>query len=162
MDDAIFRQVKQRFDQVLTSGQRAEIGRARRPDDLALLPGYYRALAPGTHPDAGWRRVAFLLPHAKPQNGGWSLGRVLGAAGVSEMRLFQMLRADEPQDILHLRRLCRHVESSRGLSLDWRVFGRMLYYWEFSDKQKIVEDYYLKEPRRSEPAPPPVEDANVR
>lgn len=140
--DEEFIRLKRRFDLKLDNGQRAHIRRAEDPNALALLPAYYHALAPGSESDARWRRVVFMLPYARHRDGAPGLGALLLVAKVSELRLFQMVRSEEPQDILHLRRLCRHVDSA----VDWRRFGPMLYYWGTKAKRSIVEDYFL--PRR--------------
>lgn len=156
-EDGAFLAAKRRFDLALANGQRAEIRRAQEPGALALLPAYYHALPTGAAPGERWQRVIFMLAHARHRAGGPRLGSLLHRARVSEMRLFQLVRSAYPQDILHLRRLCRHIEPA----LDWRAFGRILYHWEAKDKQRIVEDYFLGERMRPVLPDGTMEDSNA-
>ncbi|MEE8584980.1 MAG: type I-E CRISPR-associated protein Cse2/CasB [Acidobacteriota bacterium] len=134
-----FRSLKEAFDNRLDNGQRAELGRVRYLDDLPWTPALYRLLPEGVRPRPAWCRIAYLLPWVPHRDGAPSLGTQLAKSGISEMRLFQVLRSEPPRDLTQLRRLCQHVEPS----LDWREFGRTLFFWQRRDKQRIVEDYYL-------------------
>jgi len=134
-----FAALKARFDERLTPGQRAEIRRARAPDDLAMIPGYYRILPEGCTPTRQWERVVFLLPHAGHREGAGNIGQALAGANLSEMRVFQLVRSNsEALAMRHLRRLCRHVKAT----VDWEQFGRSLYFWGPRSRQEIAEDYF--------------------
>lgn len=128
------------------SGLKAELKRAAAPEELADIPAFYRLMA-GIGTNAPWQRVAFFLPYVKHQSGAGTLGKQLAMAGVSEMRLFQVMRSESPNDIIQLRRL---VQQSKP-TVDWQVFGGMLYYWDYirpghdakENKRRLLEDYFL-------------------
>ena len=130
--------LKEKFDKQLTPGQRAEIRRAALPDDLAELPAYYRLLPAGVEPGKQWQRVILMLPWVKQKKGATPVGEQLENANVSEMRMFQMLRSNAPQDLVCLRRLLRQAD----VSADWEHFGPSLYYWNKANKRRFVEEYY--------------------
>ncbi len=137
-----FEALCQRFTELSKriSGLQAEIKRASSPEDLIEVPAFYRLMAGiGTH--AGWQRVAFFLPYAKHKAGAESLGKQLAKAGVSEMRLFQVIRSSSPNDIVQLRRLVQQVKPT----VDWQTFGNTLLYWDYDDRNKrnLLEDYFL-------------------
>jgi CRISPR type I-E-associated protein CasB/Cse2 len=50
-----------------------------------------------------------------------------------------MLRSEPPVDIEHLRRLLRYLQEPE---IDWRQFGRILYYWNSRSKQAILQQYF--------------------
>ncbi|MBL1261211.1 MAG: type I-E CRISPR-associated protein Cse2/CasB [Thiotrichaceae bacterium] len=130
------------------SGLEAEIKKAITPDALAEIPSFYRLMV-GTGTHAGWQRIAFFLPYVKHKEGADSIGKQLAKGGVSEMRLFQVIRSDSPNDIIQLRRLVQQIEPA----LDWRSFGATIFYWDYSNpekgidqkqnKRRILEDYFL-------------------
>jgi len=125
--------LKRRFDEALTPGQRAEIRRAREPDDLTLIPGYYALAGGQLRP-----RIVFMFPWVAHKDGTGDLGAQLKRAGVSEMRLFQMLRSESPRDLQHLRRICQHVHPTA----DWSRFGRLLHFWGPRAKESIAREYF--------------------
>jgi CRISPR system Cascade subunit CasB len=122
------------------SGLEAELKRAAQPYDLVEIPAFYRLMA-GTGTHKGWQRVAYFLPFAKHKEGADSLGKQLAKAGVREMRLFQVIRSEPPNDIIQLRRLLQQVKPT----VDWQQFGNMLFYWDYNDwnKRTLLEDYFL-------------------
>lgn len=128
------------------SGLKAELKRAAAPGDLAEIPAFYRLMAGnGTH--AYWQRLAFFLPYVNHQEGADSLGKQLAKGGVSEMRLFQVMRSESPNDIIQLRRLVQQIKPT----VDWQDFGGMLFYWDYvrpghdakENKRRLLEDYFL-------------------
>lgn len=133
--------VKKRFDEMLSNGDRAEIRRAKSPDDLAMIPAYYRLLKTfGVNRSTlGWERLVYMLPYAGHRENGPSIGEALKLGKIGEMRLFQMMRSEPPQDMENLRRMLQQVKPS----VDWRKFGASLFYWDARDKRDIVEDYFL-------------------
>jgi CRISPR system Cascade subunit CasB len=126
-----------RFKQ-LGNGPKAELRRVASLDDVASIPAYYRWLG-GRPPSRGLECVAFLMPFAEHHAEAESIGQQLAKANISEMRLFQMLRAEPPRDIEHLRRLLRHLHEP---SLNWQDFGRTLFYWRPISKRSILQAYF--------------------
>ena len=125
----------------LGRGPIAELSRVASPADVADLPAYYRWL--GRYPPSTrLERIAFLMPFATHDPQAESLGRQLFKRHVSEMRLFQMLRAEPPRDIEHLRRLLRYLDNPK---VNWEYFGRTLYFWGPTDKRSILQAYYTSE-----------------
>jgi CRISPR system Cascade subunit CasB len=135
-----FVDLRQRFRQ-LGNGPKAELRRVARLDDVASLPAYYRWLG-GRPPSRALERIAFLIPFAEHHAEAASIGRQLAKAKISEMRLFQLLRAEPPRDLEHLRRLLRQLHEP---SLNWRDFGRTLFYWGAISKRGILQDYFTTE-----------------
>ncbi len=138
-----FVELKKRFDKELTNGQRAEIRRAAKPDDLDFIPAYYRLIRGGRFGE-GWQRVVFLMPYAAhsdmAENIGTALGRLNnGRPAVSEMRLFQMVRSEPPNDIVGLKRILQQV----GPTVNWDRFGKAVFFWGKNDKRGIIEDYFM-------------------
>jgi len=132
----------QRYEKMVdrNSGVKAELRRVAEPQDLLDKPSFYRLMA-GKGTGEGWQQVVFFLPYVKHKSGADSLGRLLAKAKISEMRLFQVLRSNAPNDLVQLRRLVQQIEPS----LDWETFGKSLYWWtkSASPKQKILQDYFL-------------------
>lgn len=122
------------------SGVKAELRRVAEPHELLEKPSFYRLMA-GKGTGEGWQHVAFFMPYVKHKAGAESLGRQLSKAKISEMRLFQVLRSNSPNDLIQLRRLIQQIEPT----LDWEVFGNSLYWWKQTNthKQKILQDYFL-------------------
>ncbi|MGH8578630.1 MAG: type I-E CRISPR-associated protein Cse2/CasB [Gammaproteobacteria bacterium] len=129
--------IAKRFEN-LTPGQKAELKRVAAPEDVAGIPAFYR-LFPGDRPAPWCQRMAFVLPWApKHVPGAQSLGRQL-AKDVSEMRIYQVVRASSPNDFIQLRRLVQHIEPR----LDWAKFGKTLYYWGDNAKRRLLEDFFI-------------------
>lgn len=136
MTELDFIGLKERFDRNLTNGQRAEIRRALDPDSLSFMGSLYRLVPKGVRPDERWRRTIFFLPYIKHAEDGGTLGASL--TGISEVRIFQMARSHYPNDLIQLRRICRHAEPAS----DWNKAGNMLFYWGRAQKRRLVEDYF--------------------
>ncbi len=141
-----FADLARRYEQ-LGSGPRAELRRASKPDDLALIPAFYRLL-PGIQTNASWQRVVFFLPFVRHREQGGKLGQKLKAGGISEPRLFQVLRSTPPNDLIQLRRLVQQVEPS----VDWQHLGNTLFYWNEANKRRLIEDYFTPEPKTEKEA----------
>lgn len=133
--------MRERFDKGLSNGQRAEIRRVRLPEDLEMIPAYYRLVVPVAKPDRRLERVVFFMPYVGQTLGGLDLGVQLALSEVSEQRLFQVVRSEQPQDLVYLRRLCQQVEPT----VPWDRFGKMLYFWGDESKRRILEDYFMAE-----------------
>lgn len=122
------------------SGLEAEIRRATDPDNLAEKLLFYRLMNKTTlGTNEKGQRIAFFLPYVKHSKTADSLGKQLADAGISEMRLFQVLRSEEPNDLIQLRRLIEQIKPS----LNWQDFGKMLYYWNKEQKRRLLEDYFI-------------------
>ncbi len=130
-----FVELKQRFE-AMNSGPKAELRRVRSVDMLADLPAYYHWLQGRSDPR--FQRIAFFLPHIGHKEGSLPLGQQLKKAGISEMRLFQVIRSEAPRDLEQLRRLVMQLDSK----IDWGDFGKTLYYWGRPNKQRILEQYF--------------------
>jgi CRISPR system Cascade subunit CasB len=132
--------------ETLGNGPKAELRRVSTLDRIADMPAYYRWLATaGQSPSRTMERIAFLIPLVAHSTDADSIGRQLFKGKISEMRLFQMLRAESPRDIEHLRRLIRHLEHLR---LNWERFGRTLYYWGPMAKRGILQEYFTTETKQ--------------
>lgn len=122
------------------SGLEAEIKRATEPEDLLSIPSFYRLMTGtelGTSKAA--QKIAFFLPYASHLETADKLGKQLADGNISEMRLFQVLRSEEPNDLVQLRRLIQQIKPS----LNWQDFGKMLYYWNKEQKRRLLEDYFI-------------------
>ena len=131
--------LKMRYDnESFSTGARAELRRVAVPDDVALTPALYR-LFPGQKPDDRHLRLAFLLPCCKHSAKAKPLGAQLAEAKVAEARVLQVARSHAPLDMVQLRRLLTHIETT----VDWSEFGRMVWYWNDRAKRQLVEDFYI-------------------
>ena len=126
----------------LDRGKQAELRRhVRQPDDLAEMPAFY-TLCRGIRPNRQHQRIAFFLPICHHQEKALSIGAQLAKNGISELRIFRVIRSESPNDLIQLRRLCQHIDAS----VDWREFGRMLWYWGADakySKRQLLEDYFV-------------------
>lgn len=138
-NDLNFIELKQRFDQALSNGDRAELRRSREPQELPWVPATYRLLPPGQRPNDYWQRAIFFLPWLAHREGADAVGKALAASNISQTRLFQVLRSEAPNDLVQFRRLCQQAKPT----VDWSDFGRTVFFWSKSNKQRIIEDYYL-------------------
>lgn len=131
--------LKARFDgEAFPNGARAELRRVAELGEVALLPALYR-LFPGQKLDERHQRVAFLLPYARHAANAKSLGAQLAAAKIAEARVLQVARSRSPLDLVQLRRLLNHADAA----VDWRTFGKTLWFWNALSKRQLVEDFYL-------------------
>ncbi len=132
---------------------RSQLGkRVGTPEDLGSRPAFYR-LFPGEYPPAWGDRIVFFLPFCRHSEDGKSLGAQLAAKKISEMRLFQVIRAEYPNDLIQLRRLVQNIEP---VSVNWKEFGKMLYDWSnrFPDsreraKRRLLEDFFVHLPAKT-------------
>ena len=133
-----FKEIVDRLE-ALGNGQRAELRRCATPDDVAMVPAFYRLFFGET--DIRHRRVAFFLPYAKHAANSDALGAQLAKSKISEQRLFQMLRSESPNDLIQLRRLVQQIEPQ----LDWAEFGKQLFYWNDVQKRRILEQFFMNQ-----------------
>ncbi len=124
----------------LKPGPKAELRRIARPQDLIEVPAFYR-LSFGLDADRNdWMlRLVFCLPcitHASEAGG---LGKALAKAGISEKRLFAVIRSEQPNDLIQLRRLMQQAKPT----LNWALCAKQLYYWNDLAKRSLLEEYFL-------------------
>ncbi|WP_312817231.1 type I-E CRISPR-associated protein Cse2/CasB [Atlantibacter subterraneus] len=149
--------------QQLDNGSSAQLRRVSEPDELRDIPAFYRFVQP-----FGWvnpvnqrplLRMVFCLSAGKgvirhkEKNAdyptGISLGRALAKSGkINERRIFQLVRAESPGDMIQLRRLLIHAEPV----LDWPLFARQLTWWGKQERQKLLEDFMLATPESNKKA----------
>lgn len=120
-------------------GWLAELKRAKDNESIADLPAYYRLIQGCMPPGRVAERVAFFLPWLPHRADATSLGKQFKTAGISEMRLFQVLRAEYPNDLVLLRRLIQQAKPS----VDWMSFGKVMQYWGKNQKRQLLQDYFL-------------------
>ncbi|MBP8019902.1 MAG: type I-E CRISPR-associated protein Cse2/CasB [Agitococcus sp.] len=128
---------------------RSQLGkRLGSPEDLRLLPAFYRLF-----PEVTWLseqehqhtrywqvRVAYIFPWCRHSDAVEStLGSQLAKAGISEARFLQVFRAEYPNDLIQLRRLCQQVEPI----VNWEKLGTTLYYWNERSKCDLLEDFFI-------------------
>lgn len=130
----------------LSNGARAELRRIAKPEELLKIPAFYRLYSGKAHAEwekLAYQRLIFCLPYIKhiPENIG--LGKALTKGkGVSEKRLFQVVRSDEPNDMIQLRRILQMTEPS----VNWTQAATTLWYWNDRSKRDLLEDYFLNQP----------------
>lgn len=149
--------------QQLDNGSSAQLRRVNEPDALRDIPAFYRFVQP-----FGWEnpinqrpllRMVFCLSAGKnvirheekiaDYPVGISLGRALAKSGkINERRIFQVIRAQSPGDMIQLRRLLIHAEPV----LDWSLFARQLLWWGKRERQQLLEDFMLAAPESNKKA----------
>ena len=136
-----FEQLVTDYQHKLTNGQRAELRRVEEPDRLLDMPVFYRLIQGcGLKPNSQAGRLVYFLPYASHKNEADSLGLLMQQKEISEKRLFQAIRAESPDDLLYLRRIMQQMKPT----VDWKDFGRMLYFWGKNSKRQLLRDYCLK------------------
>lgn len=126
-------------------GASADIRRVATMDELLDLPAFYRLVEPfGWRSDLSrwekerWQRLVFVINHLTDK-GENSLGRALALAKVSEKRVFQVVRADSPNDMIQLRRLLIQTEPA----VSWQKVAKQLWHWSLQQKRSLLEDFVL-------------------
>jgi CRISPR system Cascade subunit CasB len=131
----------------LPNGAKAELRRTAKPDDLLDVPAFYRLYSGKTHAEwekRAYQRLIFCLPHIKHTHEGMGIGKALTKGkGVSEKRLFQVVRSDAPNDMIQLRRILQMTEPS----VNWPHAAKTLWYWNERSKRDLLEDYFINQPR---------------
>jgi CRISPR system Cascade subunit CasB len=124
--------------QKLKPGPQAELKRVVEPDDLIEIPAFYRLLQ-DNKASKNMQRLVYCLPLIKHQENGDSLGKALAKADINEKRLFMVIRSQEPNDLVQLRRLLKQIEPK----LDWPSAAKTLYYWNDRAKRQLLEDFFF-------------------
>jgi CRISPR system Cascade subunit CasB len=133
--------------QKMKPGPQAELKRVTRPEDLLEIPAFYRLLH-DANAGKGMQRLVYCLPLITHQQGGDSLGRALARAGINEKRLFMVIRSEEPNDLIQLRRLLKQADKPK---VDWIKMAKTIWNWNRPDlyvKQKLLEDFFLNQNTR--------------
>ncbi len=123
--------------QALKPGMKAELKRAVNPGDLIEIPAFYRLLY-GEKANQRMQRLVFCLPLISHKEGGDSLGKALAKADINEKRLFMVIRSQEPNDLIQLRRLLKQANQT----VDWLSMAKTLYYWNDFAKRSLLEDFF--------------------
>lgn len=126
----------------LDNGLQAALRRVANPEELLETSAIYRLFHEAC-PNDRWLRVAFLLPWCEQCKEGQEkkakpFGALLKEAEVNEDRLFQMARANEPLDIISLRRLAIQIKPT----VDWAKLGWTLFKWGVEAKRDIIKDFF--------------------
>ena len=119
-------------------GPQAELKRVARPEDLLEIPAFYRLLH-DANAGKGMQRLVYCLPLITHQQGGDSLGKALARADINEKRLFMVIRSEEPNDLIQLRRLLKQIQPK----LDWLAAAKTVYYWNDRAKRQLLEDFFF-------------------
>jgi len=131
-----FMAIYERYQQ-LKPGPKAELKRVINPADLIEIPAFYRLLQ-GEHARSAMWRLVFCLPVVIHKSEGDSLGQALAKAGINEKRLFMVIRSQEPNDLIQLRRLLKLASPTA----DWLKMAKTLYYWNDLAKRSLLEDFF--------------------
>ncbi|WP_218147860.1 type I-E CRISPR-associated protein Cse2/CasB [Nitrosomonas sp. Nm166] len=102
------------------------------------IPPSYRVLK-DNKAHKGMLRLLYCLPLIRHQDNGDSLGKALAKADINEKRLFMVIRSQEPNDLIQLRRLLKQAEPQ----LDWLSTAKTLYYWNDLAKRQLLEDFFF-------------------
>ncbi len=138
----------------LRTGPKAELRRISAPEDLLEAPAYYRLIRDlvetrGRQAVYRLQRLVFCLPFVTHTDREISLGAALAGNNrhekrtVSEKRLFQVIRSELPNDLIHLRRILRMIEPA----VNWPLTADLLWYWNERSKRQLLEDFFLSQPR---------------
>lgn len=127
----------------MSPGPKAEIRRIGRPNELIEIPAFYRLYsgrAGSEWEKQAYQRLIFCLPCIKHTDEDIGLGKALAKGkGVSEKRLFQVIRSGSPNDMIQLRRVLQMVEPSAN----WGKAAIQLWYWNDRSKRDLLEDYFM-------------------
>lgn len=131
----------------LSNGAKAELRRIAKPDELLEIPAFYRLYSGKANAEwekQAYQRLIFCLPYIKHTNESLGLGKALTRGlGVSEKRLFQVVRSNAPNDMIQLRRILQMTEPSAN----WTQAAKTLWYWNDRSKRDLLEDYFINQPK---------------
>jgi len=152
-DHFSFSEVRKRYEDLSkrSSGFKAQLGkRIGVPDDLAMVPAFYR-LFPGITPTDWHYRAAFVVPFLRHSDSGPSLGAYIGELerskkiGSVERRVLQIARAVPQHDIVYLRRLLMRFDEP---AVNWNKSGLAQFLSVDEEKnargkKALVEHYFI-------------------
>jgi CRISPR system Cascade subunit CasB len=128
---------------LLKPGAKAELRRVTEPDELREQPALYRLLPGAKAPQ--WALCAlFLMPWLAESGPPQPLAKALVGAKISDRRLYQVVRADWPNDLIQLRRLVQQAQPAP----DWKSLGWTLLKWSIETKRaeakrELVEAFFI-------------------
>jgi len=129
----------------LPPGPKAELRRVGRPEELIETPAFYRLFSGKAEQEwekQAFQRLIFCLPCVKHTSEDVGLGKALAKGkGVSEKRLFQVIRSESPNDMIQLRRIMQMVEPA----VNWPRTARLLWYWNERSKRDLLEEYFMNQ-----------------
>lgn len=141
----------------LDNAASAQLRRVSLPDELKDIPAFYRLVQPFGWPQNqhALLRMVFCLSAGKniiqhtdkseKHPNGISLGKALAESGkINERRVYQLLRAEWPNDMVQLRRLLAHAEPK----LYWPSLAEQLAWWNQRSRRELLEDFVLALPSK--------------
>ena len=133
-----------RYEQ-LDNGQKAMLRRASSPDDMMGIAAFYQLISATCFQLKQYEKQAaqlvYFLPWIEQRVKGKPLGRTLHEHGISEKRLFLVVRRESPDDLIQLRRI---VQQNKPVAYaDWSELGNLLFYWGKKNKHQLMRDFYL-------------------
>ena len=141
----------------LDNAASAQLRRVSEPEELKDLPAFYRLVQPFGWPQSqhALLRMVFCLSAGKnvihhtdkseKHPNGISLGKALADSGkINERRVYQLLRAEWPNDMVQLRRLLAHAEPK----VHWPLFAEQLTWWNQRSRRQLLEDFVLALPSK--------------
>jgi CRISPR system Cascade subunit CasB len=133
----------------LSPGPKAELRRIGRPDELIETPSFYRLFSGQTTQEwakQAYQRLIFCLPCIKHTEENVGLGKALARGkGISERRLFQVVRSESPNDVIQLRRVLQMVEPT----VNWPRAAKLLWYWNERSKRDLLEEYFMNQTKQA-------------
>ena len=133
----------------LRPGPKAELKRAGKPGDMFETPAFYRlfsGIATREWEKLAYQRLIFCLPYITHTGDDVGLGKALAKGDrVSEKRLFQIIRSETPNDMIHLRRVLQMAEPKAN----WPRAAILLWYWNERSKRDLLEDYFMNHTSRT-------------
>jgi CRISPR system Cascade subunit CasB len=141
-----FERLWQRYKE-LKAGPKAELRRVAEPDELREKPALYQLL-PGAPVSERLLRVVFIMPWLAENGPPRALAKTFAEARVGDKRLYQVLRAQTPNDLIQLRRIVQQVRPAP----EWSSLGHTLFFWGVSDKRRLLEDFLIATTKPYKPA----------
>ncbi|MGV3345023.1 type I-E CRISPR-associated protein Cse2/CasB [Enterobacteriaceae bacterium LUAb1] len=129
----------------LDRGNKAVLRRAATPEALLEIPSFYMLISPFGWPRhaSAWLKMVFCLTSdtiTHSDDPSLSLGYSLAKNGnVNSHRLLQLLRLEEPDDIVQLRRLLTHTKPT----LHWPSLAKQLQGWGKDERRALLEDFVV-------------------
>jgi len=127
----------------LRPGQKAELRRVGTPGELIVTPAFYclfSGVATQEWAKQAYQRLIFCLPCIRHTDEDVGLGKALAKGkGVSEKRLFQVVRSAPPNDMIQLRRILQMVAPI----VNWPKTATLLWYWNERSKRDLLEEYFM-------------------
>jgi len=137
----------------LDAGASAQLRRVSNMEELRDIPAFYRLVQANGWSDSKNHypllRMVFCLTAGKNAikhtDEAVSLGKALARSGkINERRVFQLIRAESPNDMVQLRRLLAHAEPT----LNWPLFSKQLLWWSKRDRRQLLENFILSTPEK--------------